>query len=240
MNTTTEITVYAIAWGGKFIGQGQSGIARLTVTDPTGNIVAEVNKAPITQGGAADGSGVTQNIMTFHPWGFPINTTGAFSYTFSFQPAQPTQLTFTVEVHHYSELKATASVQQVVWPGLSLTGSASVVVVVPGLLTNITTPNPPPVFTVNEQGEVGANVYMMCGCQIDNNNWPGGNFNVQIVATYPDGTTDSINCTWQSNSLFTGTWTPSQAGKVTLQSFVVETVNGNTAYSAPVTITVQS
>lgn len=237
---STTITTYAIALGGKFIGQGQTGLARLTVTDSNGNIVGGVSQKDITQGGVADGSGVTQNIMTFHPWGFPINTTGAFSYTFSFEPSQPMQLTFTVEVSHYGKLKAVASVQQVVWPGLSLTGAASVMVVVPGLLTQIATPNPVPVFKVNQEGELGANVFMMCGCQIDNVNWPSGNFEVEVHAIYPDGSVDMVELYWESDSLFTAPWTPTQSGAVTLQSFAVETINGNTAFSDVVTIQVVS
>lgn len=230
----TTITTYAIAWGGKFIGQGQSGVAKFTVTDAQGNIIHDeagnaIQQVPITEGGAADGSGVTQNIMTFHAWGFPINTTGAFSYTFSFQPAAPMQLTFTVEVWHYDELKSTASIQQMVWPGLDLSGAASVVVVVPGLLTDVVLPTSP--YVVGKAASLSANVYMMCGCQIDNNNWPGGNFNVEVHATYADGSVDMVELYWESNSLFTADWSPSQPGLVTLQSFVVETINGNTAFS---------
>ncbi|GEP45657.1 hypothetical protein [Brevifollis gellanilyticus] len=235
----TSITVRAIAWGGKFIGQGQDGVARLTVTDDYGNIIAGVQDAPITQGNVdgGDGSGVTQDIMQSVPWGTPVNPTDAYSYTFSFEPPAPVQLTFTVNVFHNGTLMATASNQQVVWPGLTLSGTAAVVVVVPGLLTNMITPA---ALTTGQPTTIQANVYMMCGCKIDNDYWPGGNFNVQAVVTNASGTVvATVPLYWQSLATFAGSWTPETQGPVTLQSFVIETTNGNTAFSVPVSANVQ-
>jgi hypothetical protein len=234
MNTTTTITVYAIAWGGKFIGTGQIGEALLTVTDSNGNIVAGVQNMPITQGGSGDGSGNTKLIMANYMWGMPPNNSGAFSYTFSFIPAQPMQLTFTVQVKHYGHVVATASNQQVVWPGLTLNGSVAVMVIVPGLLTNVAG-QAPLQFSMGKANTITANVYMMCGCEIDNHYWPGDNFDVRVLITDADGTPlEWVSLTWYSDATFQGTWTPTQKGNVTLQSFVVETTNGNTAYSTKV------
>ncbi len=235
----TTITVRAIAWGGKFIGQGQDGVARLTVTDAYGNIVAGVQDAPITEGNVngGDGSGNTADIMQSVPWGTPVNPTDAYSYTFSFEPAQPVQLTFSVDVYHNGALIATASNQQVVWPGLVLSGTSAVVVVVPGLLTDIVTPV---VLTAGQPNVIQANVYMMCGCKIDNDFWPGGSFNVQALITNASGAVvTTVPLTWQSLATFGGTWTPETPGPVTLQSFVIETTNGNTACSAVVAAVVQ-
>jgi hypothetical protein len=234
---TTTITVYAIAWGGKFIGTGQQGEAFLTVTDAQGNVVAGVQNQPITQGGSSDGSGNTGLIMAQYLWGTPPNNSGAFSYTFSFTPAAPMQLTFTVDVFHYKKRVATASNQQMVWPGLTLSGAASVLVIVPGLLTNMVLPNPPqPLqFTTGQANLIQVNVYMMCGCEINNINWLGTNFNVQCRISDAGGAhTQVITLGWKGDALYTGYWTPTRTGNVTLQSFVVETVNGNTAYSDPV------
>lgn len=236
---TTSITVRAIAWGGKFIGQGQEGVAKLTVTDPSGQIVAGVKDAPITQGNVdgGDGSGVTQDIMQSVPWGTPVSATDAYSYTFSFTPAAPVQLTFTVKVYHNGLLAATASNQQVVWPGLTLSGSSAVVVVVPGLLTNIVTPL---ALAVGQPNVIQANVYMMCGCKIDNAYWPGGNFSVQAVITGGSGAVvATVPLYWQSLATFAGSWTPPAQGSVILRSFVIETTNGNTACSGPVVATVR-
>lgn len=235
---TTSITVRAIAWGGKFIGQGQDGVAKLTVTDDTGNIIAGVQDAPITQGDVdgGDGSGVTQDIMQSVPWGTPVNATDAFSYTFAFTPTAPVRLTFTVNVYHNGVLAATASNQQVVWPGLVLSGTTAVVVVVPGLLTNMVTPGG---LTAGQANVIQANVYMMCGCKIDNDYWPGGNFNVQAVITNSSGAVvATVPLIWQSLATFAGSWTPTGPGPVSLQSFVIETTNGNTACSVPLTAVV--
>ncbi len=254
MNPTT-ITVYAIAWGGKFIGFGQSGVAKLTVTDPTGNIVAGVKDAPITQGTiptGGDGSGNVDDIMqTATYWGTPVNKTAAYSYTFSFQPQAPVQLTFTVQVYHYGELKATASVQQVVWPGLTLAGDQALVVVVPGLLTHIVAHQTPLVGHCQQPLSFQANVYMMCGCMTNNNYWPSTNFNVQAVITDPNGQVVASVPMQGAQEMqggkevpvpatFSGTWTPLLPGDFTLQVFVVETINGNTAFSAVVGVEVFS
>lgn len=242
MNTSTTITVYALAWGGKFIGTGQDGLALLTVTDAAGNVVAGQSRKPINEGGTGDGSGVTSDIMNTYFWGTPVNHTEAFSYTFSFSPGKPMQLTFTVEVYHNDQLMATASNQQVVWPGLTLAGATSVVVWVPGLLTNVVATQTPLQFYSGEPNLISVNVYMMCGCKIDNDYWPGNNFDVQAVVSDSSGALiQSIPLKWASLATFTGNWTPTGTGNVTLQSFVVETTNGNTACSAtvPAVVTVK-
>ena len=232
----STIKVYAIAWGGKFIGQGQDGVAYLTVTDPEGNIVAGVVNAPINQGTVTgDGSGDTDKIMKSVPWGTPVDKTNAYSYTFSFNPDTPVQLTFTVDVYHNGILMATASQQQMIWPGIVLMGPTSVVVVVPGLLTNVVEPESPLFFYNQQPGALSVNVYMMCGCEIDNEFWPGKNFKVRAVITNEEGQqVASIPLTWSSAATFSGTWTPRALGPHTIQSFVVETTNGNTGCSAPV------
>ncbi len=238
----TTITVYAIAWGGKFIGQGQDGIAKLTVTDPSGKIVAGVQDAPITQGNTngGDGSGDTPAIMQSVPWGTPVDKTNAYSYTFSFEPAQPVRLTFTVQVYHNGVLMATASNQQVVWPGLVLSGATSVVVVLPGLLTNVVAAHEPMVFFYQKPNPLSVNVYMMCGCKIDNYYWPGANFNVKAVITDTNGKlVDTVPLTWSGLATFSGSWTPQTLGNLWVQSFVVETINGNTACSGQVPAYIQ-
>lgn len=235
----TTITVYALAYGGKFIGQGQSGEAFLTVTDASGKVVAGQSKQPITQGGTGDGSGITAAIMAAYPWGYPVSTAEAFSYTFSTTPPAPAQWTFTVEVYHYGTLKATASVQQTVWPGLQLTGPMSVIVIVPGLLCNVDTAALPSTFTVGQPATLTANVYMMCGCKIDNNFWPGANFDVNAVLFAADGTiAATVPLKWSAVATFTGSWTPAASGDYQLQVFVVEAINGNSGYSAGVGVVV--
>lgn len=236
----TTITVYALAYGGKFIGQGQSGEAFLTVTDAGGKVVAGQDRRPITQGGTGDGSGITPAILAAYPWGYPVSTAQAFSYTFSAPLSAPAQWNFTVEVHHYGALKATAMVQQTVWPGLQLTGPMSLIVVVPGLLCNVDTAALPSSFKVGQPATLTANIYMMCGCQIDNHFWPGVNFEVTAVVTGADGATvATVPLSWTATSTYTGSWTPAAAGKYTLQAFVVEVINGNTGYSAGVGVVVE-
>ena len=231
----SKITVYAIAWGGKFIGTGQAGLARLTVTDSHGNPVIGVKDVPINQGGSGDGSGYTPDIMKSIPWGTPVNKKDAYSYTFIFESSQPMQLTFKVDVYHYGVLVATASSQQIVWPGLDLTDARSVVVVVPGLLSNIATK----VLHYQQSNPIAVNVYMMCGCEIDNHYWPGDHFKVHAVISNTNGQPiTSIPLIWSSLATFSGSWTPRSAENVLIQSFAEEIINGNTACSAPTTVPV--
>lgn len=235
---TTTITVYALAYGGKFIGQGQDGVASLTVTDAAGKVVAGQDGQKINQGGTGDGSGITPAILAAYPWGYPVSTAEAYSYTFTAPLSAPAQWNFTVEVHHYGALKATAMVQQTVWPGLQLTGPNSLIVVVPGLLCKIDTAAQSSSFRVGQPATLAANVYMMCGCQIDNHFWPGVNFNVTAVVTDAGGAAvATVPLSWTAISTFTGSWTPAAAGKYSVQAFVVEAINGNTGYSAGVGVT---
>jgi hypothetical protein len=232
MSTTTTITVYAVAWGGKFIGTGQDGIAYLTVTNAFGQVVAGVKRVPITQGNVdgGDGSGVTDDIMKSTMWGTAVDGTQAYNYTFSYQPSAPEVLTFTVEVDHYDIPMAFASSQRMVWPGLTLKGATSVQVIIPGLLANVVVPTKP--FSIGVKNEIEANVYMMCGCKIDDQVWPAGNYDVQMRISYVGGgNVEYVPLTWDGTSIFRGNWTPNENGKVLLQCFAVEITNGNTAYS---------
>lgn len=230
------ITVYAIAWGGKFIGTGQQGIAKLTVTDPSD--IKIVDNQPITQGTVSgDGSGDLTAIMEKKcvVWGTPVDKSEAYYYSFDYEPGKPVQLTFTVDVYHYGELKATASVQQWVWPGLTLSGDTSVVVVLPGLLTNIVAPQNPLVLFYQKRNIISVNVYMMCGCMTDNQYWPGENFDVQAVITDMGGRLiDTVTLTGNGPATFSGFWTPQTLEKLQVQAFVVEKINGNTACSSMV------
>ncbi len=239
----TKITVYAIAFGGKFIGTGQVGVAKLTVTDADKNPIKDqdgldIVNQPITQNGLKDGSGDTEKIMgPGYNWGVPIDKTGAFSYTFSFQPTAPMQLTFKVDVYHYHLLKATAINQQVVWDGRDLTGDTSVVVVVPGLLTNVDLLNTTMVY--NSENPVKVSVYMMCGCEVNQPFWPQSNFDVKLsVFTKEEKWIQDVNLDWDGLSTLTGKYVPSTKGELIMRSFAIEKINGNTACSDPVIVTV--
>lgn len=234
------ITVRAIAWGGKFIGTGQDGIAYLTVTDNAGHTI--VRQQPINQGApaGADGSGVTDEIMNVpYDWGMPVNADEAFSYQFSYSPAAPTQLTFTIQVFHYGNLAATASTQTTVWPGLDLNGNQAVVITVPGLLTSIPVPQSGLIFLLGESTTLTANVFMMCGCKIDNQFWPGGDFDVTADITDTNGNAiSSVTLTWSSLATFTGKWAPQVAGEFNIRIYAAETTNGNTGCSPVYPLTV--
>jgi hypothetical protein len=75
---------------------------------------------------------------------------------------------------------------------------------------------------------------MMCGFKIDNDFWPGSNFNVQAVITDSSGQMlATVPLTWSGLATFSGNWTPQTLGQVTVQVFVIERINGNTACSVP-------
>lgn len=239
----TNITVYAIALGGKFIGTGQEGVAKLTVTTPDGTAIVKdvpINQNPTLMPLDGDGSGDVAGIMgQSYKWGVPIDKTDAFLYNFQYKPLMPVQLTFTVRVYHSGALRATASNQQMVWDGLDLTGPSSVVVVLPGLLTNVVTTSPM-VFYSGIENLIAANVYMMCGCKIDNKYWPGANFNAQIFIYKPNHEfVQAAELNWSELATFSGYFLPKIKGDLVMRSCVLEKTNGNTAISDPVSIKVE-
>jgi hypothetical protein len=182
MSGTITITVRALAYGGKFIGQ-PVGFASV-------EIIKDGEPAPVAKGKTdqgllpnTDGSGVTEKIMAQpYLWGQPISADQATYFTAEIPLDEPSVLLLSVASNANPDIKAYCYRQAI--PNVPLTGDKEVVVVLPGLLTEITSP-PAIRLTAGIPAHITATVRMMCGCKIDDHFWPVKNFSVQATVTGP-------------------------------------------------------
>lgn len=229
----TQVTVRALALGGKFIGDG---VGYATVTISQGNKVLGRGTTGEGTPRFSDGSGITGLIMAEpYPWGAPVRADDSTAFTASLSITAPTLVTITVQApasSKWASQAVTVSAQRWILPGLNLTGQCAVVLVVPGLLVGW---NGPP--SIASGGAISASVHMMCGCAIDNLFWPGENFNVVANLTPKGGgATTQVPLTWSSTSTFSG-HVAAAAGTYDVRVFAVEVLNGNTG-SATGTLTI--
>jgi hypothetical protein len=229
----TQVTVRALALGGKFIGDG---VGYATVTISQGNKVLAKGTTGEGTPRFSDGSGITGLIMAEpYPWGAPVRADDSTAFTASLAITVPTLVTITVQApasSTWASQAVTVSAQRWILPGLNLTGQCAVVLVVPGLLVGW---NGPP--SIASGGAISASVHMMCGCAIDNLFWPGENFNVVANLTPKGGgATTPVPLTWSSTSTFSGP-VAAAAGTYDVRVFAVEVLNGNTG-SATGTLTI--
>jgi hypothetical protein len=156
----TNVEVRVIAAGGKFLGNDIGG-AEVVVRDAlTGEFV--------TSGRVVGGSGNVDEIMGEPlPWGEPVDTDGSSVFAFSVDLVQP-RLYDIAATGPLGSLQSArrATVQQWVAPGMDLTGTLGVQIVIPGQLVEIL--SPPTHTSLKTPGDVTieANVAMMCGCPI--------------------------------------------------------------------------
>jgi len=184
-----------------------------------------------------DGSGVTALIMGEpYPWGYPARADQATEFTAEIPLAEPTVLTFVAT--SMEDSRFSASCDRMVLPDLPLTGAMAVVMVIPGLLTELTEPATGASITEGTSTTITAQVRMMCGCLIDNLFWPAANFNVQaIINNGREARTLTLNYTGVP-SLFSAAYAFPSPGNYEI-SIVATEMNGNLGSTAPVTVTVK-
>lgn len=235
ISVPTLISVRALALGGKFIGSHVN-YANIEIYGPD-NPSMPLACGLTDQGnpGAGDGSGITPLIMgQSYPWGYPIRSEQATAFNTTLFLDQPTILNFVAT--SMADPRISVSSRRWVVPGVALTDAMAVVMVIPGLLTELTAPTPGQTFTVNEQIAIKANVNMMCGCIIDNLFWPAANFTVQAVISY-GGNTDTVTLGYIAASAFSGNYQFPTPGEYEI-SIIATEMNGNVGATIPVTITV--
>jgi len=237
MTTTTKISVRALAFGGKFIGQ-HVGFAKIDIYGPE-NPDKPLASGLTDQGLVAntDGSGVTALIMAQpYPWGYPVRADQATEFTAEIPLAEPTVLTFVAT--SVEDSRFSASCDRMVLPDLPLTGAMAVVMVIPGLLTELTEPATGASIIEGTSTTITAQVRMMCGCLIDNLFWPAANFNAQaIISNGGETQTLTLNFTG-TPSLFSTSYAFPSPGDYEI-SIVATEINGNLGSTAPVTVTVK-
>lgn len=236
--TTTQITVRALAFGGKFIGS-HVGFATIDIYGPE-DTAKPLASGLTNQGLVAntDGSGVTALIMDQpYPWGFPVRADQATDFTAEIQLDEPTVLTFVAT--SVADPRISASCNRLVLPGVPLTGAMAVVMVIPGLLTALTEPAAGVSVVAGTPTTITAQVRMMCGCLIDNLFWPAGNFSV--VATISNGgESEALTLSYSGEpSFFSAPYTFPSPGDYVI-SIVATEINGNLGSSAPASVSVTS
>ncbi len=232
--TTTKISVRALAFGGKFVGQ-HVGFAMIDIYGP------DDPETPLASGltdqgllANTDGSGVTPLIMDQpYPWGYPVTADQATEFTTAIPLTEPTVLTFTAT--SMEDPRISVSCNRLVIPNLSLTGSMAVVMVIPGLLTALTEPAADASIVAGTATTITAQVRMMCGCMIDNLFWPAANFSVQAIISGDD---QPLTLSFAGQpSLFSASYTFPAPGNYSITIIAIE-MNGNLGSTDPTMVNV--
>jgi hypothetical protein len=236
MSTPTQISVFVLAFGGKFVGS-HVGFANVAITDAQGNTLASgISNQGLVAG--TDGSGVLALIMGQpYPWGYPVRYDEAVQFSASIMLAEPTVLTFTAT--SVADPRVSVSVSRTVLPGVPFTGASSVVLVLQGLLADVSEPAAGASIPAGASTTIQAQVRMMCGCLIENLFWPAANFTVQAEIIDSNGNLTAVPLSYSgSPSYFTGSYTFPTAGAYQINVSALE-MNGNCGASlAPTSVTV--
>ena len=231
--TNTPITVHALALGGKFIGDAVN-YAKVEISGAKG--VLAHGLADQGQVAGTDGSGITALIMGQpYPWGYPVRSEQAVGFSATLLLSAPEVLKFTVTSK--ADPRISTSVSRLVIPGVPLTGAASVVVVLQGLLAELTAPTASTAITAGVATPIAATIRMMCGCHIDNLFWPAANFTVTAVIS-GNGKVESVPLSYSGTpSVFSADFAFPAAGSYEIALQAAE-INGNLGSAPPVGVTV--
>ncbi len=238
MSDQTTISVRALAYGGKFIGQ-HVGFAQIDIYGP-GYPQPSLASGLADQGllPGTDGSGVVSFIMGQpYPWGYPVRADEATEFTAEISLFEPMVLTFVAT--SVADPSISVSCSRLVIPNVSLTGATGVVLVIPGLLAQLTEPAAGTSITAGTSTTITAQVRMMCGCLIENLFWPAANFSVQAVITCA-GETVAVPLTYTGNpSYFSAEYDFPNSGSCQIGVIATE-MNGNAGSAPPIAVTVAS
>lgn len=239
MTTTTTISVRALAFGGKFVGQ-HVGFAMIDIYGP------DDEDKPLASGlsdqglvANTDGSGVTALIMDQpYPWGYPVRADEATHFTAEIALTEPTVLTFVAT--SVADPRISVSSKRLIIPSLTLTGAMAVVIVIPGLLTALTEPGAAGSIVEGTPTTITAQVRMMCGCMIDNLFWPAANFSVQALISDSNGEEcQPLTLSYAGQpSLFSAPYTFPAPGDYYIR-IVASEMNGNLGATSPIMVNVK-
>lgn len=208
----TEIRVYVLSRGGKFIGDDIGG-AQVTLRDArTGEFLASGR----TRGGAGPDELVTGERAGTQP----LSLEGGAVFTTTMALDAPRL----VEFEAYGPLGAQGAANRVTateWVLPGSFGENDIVLEIPGL--NVQVLNPPTHFLPDTkpplQIPLRVNVTMMCGCPIGPGlPWKPQNYAVQATVIKPDNSRDTVDLQFDENaqdnapSQFIGAYTATQSG----------------------------
>ena len=233
----TEITVRAIAVGGKFLGDDVGG-AQISIRDvQTGELLA----AGVTRGGSGPDSLMTQRLNRSQP----IPTEDGDNSAARFDATLPLARARLVEITAVGPLAAPSPgrVSKTIWlyPGKNFSPSGDLrtdglLMEIPGLVVGMMTP---PVHYLaskhdpSKPMEIRTNVTMMCGCPIAVEPWPPSDFEViahirhgsqstaiplQFDANAPDGA---------PSQFISRAWVPGDTGVFNISVVAYQKSTGN-------------
>jgi hypothetical protein len=230
---TINVTVRCLAYGGKFIGKGMN-FAQVVITEAaTGANLASGIANQYDMNISGDGSGILRDIMSQpYLWGTPVNPETAASFTAPVKVTRPGQILVTVSVNGPDgSTLGSVSLLRWIFPGVDMTGKKAIQAVIQGLAVSLVPGKPAPANTLQP---VTAYLTMMCGCKIENVNWPGDDFDVQATLTL-GATSQTVPLIYVTTpgtvSTFTGSWMPPAAGNYAVAITAVQRSNGNTAFA---------
>jgi hypothetical protein len=120
---------------------------------------------------------------------------------------------------------------------VALTSASAVVVVLQGLLAELTAPVASTAIKAGSATTISANVFMMCGCHIDNLFWPAANFTVTATITGNGQATNQTLSYAGEPSVFSANFTFPTAGSYEIALQATE-INGNLGAWPPITVAV--
>jgi len=208
----TEIRVYALARGGRFIGDDIGG-AQVTLRD-------SVSGEFLASGRTRGGSGVADLMTVERARTEPISTQDAAVFTTTLQLDEPRLIQFEA----YAPLGAPSSANHVTtteWVVPAEFGENKIILEIPGL--NVEVVDPPTHFLPKIKPPLDikfrVNVTMICGCPIGPGlAWQPQNYEVKAMVHKPDGTSDLIPLEYDPTapdtapSQFIGTYMATQSG----------------------------
>lgn len=227
-STETDITVYAISKGAKFIGSSMGG-AKITIADAeTGEILAE--------GKTAGSTGNTDRIMRQkHQRNRVLSTSDAAKYNTSLWLEEPTRVKITAHGPLDNPEDAnSASVTQTILPGKDLTGGDAVRLQIRGFVVDILSPTDNWFQGDSAQLNVKAKVSMMCGCPIKPDGlWDSNDYQIRVAVFEGIEKVNEYDLNYAGKaSHFERTITIDRSGCYRIQVYAYDPVTGNTGYES--------
>jgi hypothetical protein len=236
MSVLTPIDVRALAYGGKFIGS-HVGYALINIYGPGSPDPMATGLTDKDGQKGTDGSGDLQAIMgESYRWGVPIDSSGASKFTANIPLDEPTVLKFVASSQKDKRIAAVD--YRLALPGVPLVGNDEIVMVLPGLLAELTYPEPNFRFSVTQTIEIKALVRMMCGCEIQDPFWPPLAFIVTATVSHAGGS-KTVPLDFVAASVFVGEYEFTQPGPHSISILAHQVTNGNRGNSLPVTVDVR-
>lgn len=224
--TQTDVTIYAISKGAKFIGSSMGG-AKITIEDAeTGEILAE--------GKTTGNTGNADRIMRQqHGRNRVLSTPDTAKYSTSLRLEDATKVKIIAHGPLDNPEDAnSASVTQTILPGKDLTGGDAVRLQIRGFVVDILSPSESWFEGDTNQLTLEAKVSMMCGCPIKPNGlWDSNDYQIRAAVYEGIEKVDEYDLRYAGDpSHFERTITIDRSACDRIQVYAYDPATGNTGY----------